>query len=88
MCTVKKKIVDSMCVLLKIIHNRVTVHVPMNANSFHVFISRGIILTMQAVLQMSAGVPYPAPKSTSRQRYCLVWMSSVKWWYCNKHIAL
>ena len=36
--------------------------------------------TMQAVLQISAGVPYPAPSKTSRQRYCLVWISSVKWW--------
>ena len=35
---------------------------------------------MQAVLQISAGVPYPAPSKTSRQRYCLVWISSVKWW--------
>ena len=36
--------------------------------------------TMQAVLHISAGVPYPAPSNTSKQRYCLVWMSSVKWW--------
>lgn len=35
-------------------------------------------LTMQAVLQMSAGVLYPAPMSTSKERYCRVWMSSVK----------
>lgn len=33
---------------------------------------------MQAVLQMSAGVPYSAPIRTSRALYCLVWMSSVK----------
>ena len=37
-------------------------------------------LTMQAVLQMSAGGPYSAPSSTSSARYCRVWMSSVKWW--------
>jgi len=35
-------------------------------------------LTMHAVLQMSAGVLYPDPINTSRDRYCLVWMSSVK----------
>lgn len=35
-------------------------------------------LTMQAVLQMSAGVLYPAPMSTSKDLYCRVWMSSVK----------
>lgn len=28
--------------------------------------------TMHAVLQMSAGVLYPAPISTSRERYCRV----------------
>jgi hypothetical protein len=44
-----------------------------------------VTLTMQAVLHMSAGVPYPAPNSTSIQRYCRVWISSVKWWYCNIH---
>lgn len=33
---------------------------------------------MQAVLQMSAAVPYSAPIRTSRARYCLVCMSSVK----------
>ena len=36
-------------------------------------------LTMHAVLQMSAGGPYPAPINTSRLRYCRVWISSVKW---------
>lgn len=35
-------------------------------------------LTIQAVLQISAGVLYPEPISTSRDRYCRVWMSSVK----------
>lgn len=35
-------------------------------------------LTMHAVLHMSAGVLYPAPMSTSKDRYCRVWMSSVK----------
>lgn len=28
--------------------------------------------TMHAVLQMSAGVPYPAPINTSSERYCRV----------------
>lgn len=40
--------------------------------------------TMHAVLQMSAGVPYPDPINTSRERYCRVWISSVKclcWWW-------
>ena len=42
-------------------------------------------LTMQAVLHMSAGVLYPEPMSTSKERYCRVWMSSVKClcWYCG-----
>lgn len=35
-------------------------------------------LTIQAVLQISAGVLYPEPISTSKDRYCRVWMSSVK----------
>ncbi len=35
-------------------------------------------LTMQAVLHRSAGVLYPEPMSTSKDRYCRVWMSSVK----------
>lgn len=35
-------------------------------------------LTIHAVLQMSAGVLYPDPINTSKDRYCLVWMSSVK----------
>lgn len=42
-----------------------------------------ICLTMQAVLQMSAGVLYPAPIRTSMERYCLVWMSSVKCLCCT-----
>jgi len=60
----------------------------MNTHSFHVVIFHGVTLTMQAVLQISAGIPYPAPNSTSRQRYWRVWISSVKWWYYNKHIGL
>lgn len=39
---------------------------------------------MHAVLQISAGVPYPDPINTSRERYCRVWISSVKclcWWW-------
>lgn len=39
--------------------------------------------TMQAVLQISAGVLYPAPISTSSERYCRVWMSSVKCLCCR-----
>lgn len=45
-------------------------------------------LTIQAVLQMSAGVLYPAPINTSMERYCLVWMSSVKclcWTKMSRH---
>lgn len=38
---------------------------------------------MQAVLQMSAAVPYSAPIRTSRARYCLVCMSSVKCLCCR-----
>ena len=33
--------------------------------------------TIHAVLQISAGGPYPAPINTSRHLYCLVWISSV-----------
>lgn len=35
-------------------------------------------LTIQAVLHISAGVLYPEPMRTSKDRYCRVWMSSVK----------
>lgn len=41
--------------------------------------------TMQATLQMSALGPHFAPRITSGQRYCLVWMSSVKW--CSTQVA-
>lgn len=41
-------------------------------------ITRMTPLTIHAVLQMSAGVLYPDPINTSKDRYCLVWMSSVK----------
>lgn len=43
-----------------------------------------VCFTMQAVLQISAGVLYPAPISTSRERYCRVWMSSVKCLCCRE----
>lgn len=45
-------------------------------------------LTMQAVLQTSAGVLYPAPISTSKALYCLVWMSSVKCLCCRRRNVL
>ena len=35
-------------------------------------------LTMQARLQMSAVVSYSAPRITSGERYCRVWMSLLK----------
>ena len=38
------------------------------------------ILTIHAVLHISAGGPYPAPMRTSRLLYCRVCISSVKWW--------
>ena len=41
--------------------------------------------TMHATLQMSALGPHFAPRMTSGQRYCRVWMSSVKW--CSTHVA-
>jgi len=41
--------------------------------------------TMHAVLQISAGGPYPAPINTSKLRYWRVWMSSEKWWNCIRH---
>ena len=37
-------------------------------------------LTIQAVLQISAGGPYDEPTKTSILRYWRVWISSVKWW--------
>ena len=39
-----------------------------------------LIQTMHAVLQISAGGPYPAPINTSKHLYWRVWMSSVKRW--------
>ena len=41
---------------------------------------------MQATLQISALVPHRAPRMTSGHRYCLVWISSVKW--CSTHVAV
>lgn len=36
--------------------------------------------TMQAMLQISVLAPHFAPRITSGERYCRVWMSLVKWW--------
>ena len=36
-------------------------------------------LTMQAMLQTSVLAPHLAPRMTSGDRYCLVWISFVKW---------
>lgn len=36
---------------------------------------------MQAMLQTSVLAPHLAPRMTSGDRYCLVWMSFVKWWF-------
>jgi len=36
-------------------------------------------LTIAAILQMSVLAPHFAPSMTSGDRYCLVWMSFVKW---------
>jgi hypothetical protein len=41
--------------------------------------------TTHAVLQISALGPHRAPRRTSGQRYCRVWMSSVKW--CSTQVA-
>lgn len=41
-------------------------------------------LTMHATLQMSAGGPYSAPRSTSRDRYWRVWISSEKCLYWQR----
>ena len=42
--------------------------------------------TIHATLHKSELVPHFAPKMTSGQRYCRVWISSVKW--CSIHVAL
>lgn len=39
-----------------------------------------VLLTIAAMLQTSVLAPHFAPKITSGERYCLVWMSFVKWW--------
>lgn len=36
--------------------------------------------TIAAMLQTSVLAPHLAPSMTSGDRYCLVWMSFVKWW--------
>lgn len=35
---------------------------------------------MEAMLHTSVLAPHLAPRMTSGDRYCLVWMSFVKWW--------
>lgn len=40
----------------------------------------GDVLTIAAILQTSVLAPHLAPRMTSGERYCLVWMSFVKWW--------
>lgn len=40
----------------------------------------GLRRTMAAMLQMSVLAPHLAPRMTSGERYCRVWMSFVKWW--------
>lgn len=37
--------------------------------------------TMLAILQTSVLAPHLAPRMTSGDLYCLVWMSLVKWWF-------
>ena len=41
--------------------------------------------TIHATLHKSELVPHFAPKMTSGQRYCRVWISSVKW--CSIQVA-
>ena len=36
-------------------------------------------VTIAAILQTSVLAPHFAPRMTSGERYCLVWMSFVKW---------
>ena len=36
--------------------------------------------TIAAILQTSVLAPHFAPNMTSGERYCLVWISFVKWW--------
>jgi hypothetical protein len=45
----------------------------------------GTGLTTHATLHISALVPHFAPRITSGQRYCRVWISSVKW--CSVQVA-
>jgi hypothetical protein len=40
----------------------------------------GIGRTMAAILHTSVLAPHFAPRITSGDRYCRVWMSLVKWW--------
>lgn len=36
------------------------------------------------MLQTSVLAPHFAPRITSGERYCLVWMSFVKWWFTQQ----
>lgn len=40
--------------------------------------------TMAAILQTSVLAPHLAPRITSGDLYCLVWISSVKWWFTQQ----
>lgn len=44
------------------------------------------LLTIAAILQTSVLAPHFAPRITSGDRYCLVWISLVKW--CDTQHAL
>jgi hypothetical protein len=39
---------------------------------------------MAAMLQTSVLAPHLAPRITSGERYCRVWMSLVKWWFTQQ----
>lgn len=41
-------------------------------------------LTIAAILQTSVLAPHFAPRITSGLLYCLVWISSVKWWFVQQ----
>lgn len=40
--------------------------------------------TIEAMLHTSVLAPHFAPRITSGERYCLVWMSFVKWWFTQQ----
>lgn len=41
-------------------------------------------LTIAAMLQTSVLAPHFEPSITSGERYCLVWISFVKWWFTQQ----